>query len=172
MYMHMHMHMHPASEPGRPAWAVLSCRLSSPLARLPPSQRSLSAGSATRREDQRRARRVACGFHHEESPHRKGRCVSDPCAILTVRCSARAARRAPQRTSPRAAAGRAPPSTPCGARSVPHRASTARREGWTADAEHLRGAHLTARPRGRAARAEHLTVSIAHGSLTHRPFLA
>ena len=35
----------------------------------------------------------------------------------------------------------------------------------------LRGAHLTARPRGRAARAEHLTVSIAHGSLTHRPFL-
>ena len=43
--------------------------------------------------------------------------------------------------------------------------------GWTADAEHLRGAHLTARPRGRAARAEHLTVSIAHGSLTHRPFL-
>ena len=72
---------------------------------------------------------------------------------------------------PRAAAGRAPPSTPCGARSVPHRASTARRDWWTADAEHLRGAHLTARPRGRGARAEHLTVSIAHGSLTRRPFL-
>ena len=118
-----------------------------------------------------RIRLVYNNKHTPNNKHRKGRCVSDPCAILTVRCSARAARRAPQRTSPRAAAGRAPPSTPCGARSVPHRASTARREGWTADAEHLRGAHLTARPRGRAARAEHLTVSIAHGSLTHRPFL-
>ena len=33
--------------------------------------------------------------------NRKGQCVSDPCAKLTVRYSARAARRAPQRTSPR-----------------------------------------------------------------------
>ena len=37
---------------------------------------------------------------------------------------------------------------------------------------YLRGAHLTARPRGRAARAEPLTVSFVHGSLTHRLFLA
>ena len=42
---------------------------------------------------------------------------------MTVRYSARAARRAPQRTLPRAAPGRAPPSTPCGARSVPHSAT-------------------------------------------------
>ena len=43
---------------------------------------------------------------------RKGRRVSDPCAILTVRCSARAARRAPHRTAPGAApplSARAPP---------------------------------------------------------------
>ena len=33
------------------------------------------------------------------------------------------------------------------------------------------GAYLCAAPRGRGARAEHLTVSIAHGSLTRRPFL-
>ena len=33
---------------------------------------------------------------------RKGQCVSDPCAKLTVRGSARAARRAPQRTAPAA----------------------------------------------------------------------
>ena len=62
----------------------------------------------------------------------------------------------------RAAAGRAPPSTPCGAR--PARRAV-RGAGWTGDAVYLRGAHLTARPRGRAARAEPL--SFAHGSLTH-----
>ena len=64
-------------------------------------------------------------------------CVSDSCAKLTVRYSARAARRAPQRTSPRATAGRAPPSTLCGARSAPHRASTARREGLTSNTVNL-----------------------------------
>ena len=66
---------------------------------------------------------------------RKGR-VSDPCAILTVRCSARAARRAPHRTAPGAApplsaraAGRAAYRR---ARSVPRRArggAAARRPG-------------------------------------------
>ena len=64
-------------------------------------------------------------------------------------------------------------------RSVPRRArggAAARRPG--APSAPLRrpspqpGAYLCAAPRGRGARAEHLTVNIAHGALTRRPFLA
>ena len=75
-----------------------------------------------------------------------------------------------QRTAGRAAYRRA--------RSVPRRArggAAAPRPG--APSAPLRrpspqpGAYLCAAPRGRGARAEHLTVSIAHGSLTRRPFL-
>ena len=113
---------------------------------------------------------------------RKGRRVSDPCAILTVRCSARAPRPrgAAQRYAPGCGEGRR-----SGALGAPGRRAAApprARRGT------LRALRYAARPaaralRGgaapgavrcgarRAARAEHLTVSIAHGSLTRRPFL-
>ena len=119
--------------------------------------------------------RVGCSY-------RKGRRVSDPCAILTVRCSARAPRPrgAAQRYAPGCGEGRR-----SGALGAPGRRAAApprARRGT------LRALRYAARPaaralRGgaapgavrcgarRAARAEHLTVSIAHGSLTRRPFL-
>ena len=124
---------------------------------------------------------------------RKGRRVSDPCAILTVRCSARAPRPrgAAQRYAPGCGEGRR-----SGALGAPGRGAAAppraRRGTLRARGGTVRAARRPVRPaprpaaralRGgaapgavrcgarRAARAEHLTVSIAHGSLTRRPFL-
>ena len=94
-----------------------------------------------------------------------------------VLSACRAARAAPYRAGRRPTPQRTRP-TPQRARSVPRRArggTAARRPG--APSAPLRrpspqpGAYLCAAPRGRGARAEHLTVSIAHGSLTRRPFL-
>ena len=94
-----------------------------------------------------------------------------------VLSACRAARAAPYRAGRRPTPQRTRP-TPQRARSVPRRArggAAARRPG--APSAPLRrpspqpGAYLCAAPRGRGARAEHLTVSIAHGSLTRRPFL-
>ena len=72
--------------------------------------------------------------------HMKGRCVSDPCAILTVRCSARAPR-------PRGRAVRCAPRRARRLRSTPHGAPcwrgevrSARRKGWTAAHAPLRRA--------------------------------
>ena len=60
----------------------------------------------------------------------------------------RGVRRSGPHRAPQRGVRRRPPLAARGA----YLTAPARREGWTADAEHLRGAHLTARPRGRAAR--------------------
>ena len=110
---------------------------------------------------------------------RRGACRSVPLRPPVPPLSARAARlRGPRLGGRRGPARRAARTIPPRARSVPRRArggAAARRPG--APSAPLRrpspqpGAYLCAAPRGRSARAEHLTVSIAHGSLARRPFL-